>query len=1600
MSSVSASFTVFAATESVISALATALKSDTVKNLSSYTETTNTSSGSGSNVVKTNTSTVTLSTYAQYTEMADILEKLDAAIKDSDQYTKYGAFANDGSSRNCTDAGQIREEIQQSLLDSGDITAEEYAEYNISTFLDCVLSMQQVTYTHGNNTSTKNNVPASVYDITVIKTSDYQGYLAEKSSLAEVEDSIVLGKTYTVTMSRENYQTGSFIKTNHYHTVINTANGVPTIEDTEANTEVKPTLTAYNDYLDTVDFTLSYEDMLDMVLDGTMESFYNEFKDKYDAIVDYVGGTDTFNKLFSDSASAVDNMLKSCASAMDVEAYLAIAEQWKAFAENNPDYGVYNYGAFDYDEMTKAYNDFVQIYNQLAEGGEELLTYLNKHGNISLEYYNNFTDNIAVYTLAETAEAADALYNESKDTSAMSADEKTAAYSALTGYIDAIETYSEQVVSTIYPDGYAYLTSLAEELYCETNEFVAYFAEALGTVYADKTTETIENKIDEIPENLDGLHEFYSSLEASLGESRANELIGALLSDAEKLSDSLLALLAARFESEVTYADSVYKALGEPTELNAKTFIKLKAAFSGLEADIIDYLASKDASALISEETISVYNALLDKIYAGYLEFGATYGFSAYEQTTLQYASREVYPNDKVKTEAYDVTDESLLNIIDKLDEFLTGDTFTDLIGGKDLKTVLSDAVSGMIYSDSFINTCVELLYPLVLNEFLKVWDTLPMTVEYSGMNVAVNYKKDLYTILHEGDLNIYPQLLGEMLAEEYPEAGNALIEANRNWESAAIYDKNSGSLTLSWGVDDAPETEKEDAFYNAFAAALSGLKPLAMALLCNREWDANSSDIAAGSVNLGFTVTFNVALNLHATGNNGYANAIAPIFESLGCENIPTAEEVENYTDLTDVAKAIFEPIFSLIDKIGEQPVDTVLSMLPNLVYALSFDMVTPILSMLKTSISYTASINLLGNDISVLNDKVDVDVGEMLDLEDLGIDLSKGVNGLIGLLGIEIPEIDEATVATLGTLTTKDTVRRDWVYDNSAIGDKAYTIEADKAGLAYYILTYVVDLINDSDALTALLSSFLDESQISSVMSVLDMLDIKSTGDAIAAVTELLNAEKYPEAEFIYPEYEDTDSAETIVSDESSFYSIYWTRGQAKYVADNLVPFVENLLDLFGMDISGEIGDLVSSLYTSANIASITSLIGNAVSSLIEDETVTQIIEIADPLVNIDISALLKALREYTAPEFADGDEEAFKNALIDYVTPLVPVLKLLLLGDSELVIGEGLVTAYGYNGYDSAVVPILEALGCKTSSITKYDEFKTLGDRDMVSAVINPIFELIDETIADDPINNIIALLPNILYFIDNGSLQQSVDNLLRPVYVLLDVVRPIADIDLTVNLNLEEILTDALSSLVSGLSIKFPGYSELSSMLKSLGTVTQYESASGKTATRLTVEAPLTPEFITTLLRTLVKTVIFSTNAESIIAFIRENSGFSDEAKDEIESMILTWTELKNPDKVLFVLFYTFFGLNTGVNAAIDLRTLIAGEILDAFESIGLYSSQEFKDFVSTAADVLLEITGSADTVLGQGETKPITSFFRQIFDFFIKIINKILAIFKL
>ena len=111
--------------------------------------------------------------------------------------------------------------------------------------------------------------------------------------------------------------------------------------------------------------------------------------------------------------------------------------------------------------------------------------------------------------------------------------------------------------------------------------------------------------------------------------------------------------------------------------------------------------------------------------------------------------------------------------------------------------------------------------------------------------------------------------------------------------------------------------------------------------------------------------------------------------------------------------------------------------------------------------------------------------------------------------------------------------------------------------------------------------------------------------------------------------------------------------------------------------------------------------------------------------------------------------------------------------------------MVKANGYPGYKTGVIPILESLGCNPDDIMSYDDYAAAVKEDSsvaLSAILTPVLNLLEE-IYTDPVNKVFEILPNILYFINNGGLQVCVENTAQAIFVLLDTVRPIYDLEFT-------------------------------------------------------------------------------------------------------------------------------------------------------------------------------------------------------------------------
>ncbi len=650
-------------------------------------------------------------------------------------------------------------------------------------------------------------------------------------------------------------------------------------------------------------------------------------------------------------------------------------------------------------------------------------------------------------------------------------------------------------------------------------------------------------------------------------------------------------------------------------------------------------------------------------------------------------------------------------------------------------------------------------------------------------------------------------------------EDGNPVID-EATGETKKVY-------ALDWGVDSA--TDKKAAFIDAVCAALSGLEPLLYALLLNQHfYSPNIADSSGGvrggkiGVNgpgtqaflgdIGLNLTLDpITLMLDISACDGYDNVLAPLFEMLGLENIPHSEDMKTTRDLLE--DGLFAMIDQLIAKLEANPLETLLDAIPNLVYALEADLIAPILDFLAIEINYEADAHYSAVKIPVvLPNGVSgdlkgalksaqperINVGQMLDLESMGINLSGGLAGILDMVGISLPNLDTSVLATVGELQWIDTNRSTKTYSYG--GKQAAHIKANRADVLEYLVKWALGNLD------ALLASFnVDTSSMGELVSTL-LANISANADAsTAAIVELFNLEVYNTLE----KYEWFDADKYALPTVEGFTpatQIYmnpgndWTEDKAQYLYDNLEAILNAALTMAGveLDLEAFLGEKIDGLLSDKTLTALAALLAkldlNAL--LNKDKTPEEAAKALDvnglikSYLGLDLAAVaaqyapiaaqLEANEEYVYDFGVDAGTTTFAAALATMVAPLKGVLDFILAGtDLTITINGESVVLPGYDGYNNAIIPLLEALGCTA----------TEDPADALEATINAIVAKIDalttnteENAKDGLIYGVIDMIPGILYFLSSNGLSTAVRNLLQPVYVILDTIRPIYDLDL--------------------------------------------------------------------------------------------------------------------------------------------------------------------------------------------------------------------------
>lgn len=600
--------------------------------------------------------------------------------------------------------------------------------------------------------------------------------------------------------------------------------------------------------------------------------------------------------------------------------------------------------------------------------------------------------------------------------------------------------------------------------------------------------------------------------------------------------------------------------------------------------------------------------------------------------------------------------------------------------------------------------------------------------------------------------------------------------------------------------------------------------------------------------------------LNLVIPGLTVYNDVLVPLFEILGVDKIPTlkqnasgdeiAKAIVNPllgvidTLLANPLSTVLEILPNLVYFLSMDSVQEILNSL-NIALNLKIDpeidddnsgtvikyLGDLLLGFIKDSLAFDVNLaiadlvdlyELLGFEISDFNEILKFALSALSAPPEEGAE----EGGLaIDLSGITLPPIRQQDIIFCS----------DW--SSGPVTGKPYLI-SNKGDLMYWFLDYVVKALVPDENGNSLLTSLLGDSEMNpTIKSLIDRVVSQLTGNpkgALAAIIELLNPTTYDlvamdwlEGTFNYDGIEGADQMSIVYLN----YGNDWTKEKSEYLLDNADSLVKTILEMTGSemtDIGAFLTEKVNGLFTNANITALVKMLGglgDSPSAVINDVVKNQVgINIGSWFTAFgylfpaetwaeDAEIILPGTRQYVnnfgiegvANEdgtiswsfnkmpLNDGDGYTFINILSRLLGEASLLIEFLFAGE-DVSAFEDLLILKGYETYDTSLGLLFEMLGVQNLPTQADFNADAMGSfTNMLTAVLDWFYAL---TSSDDMIAQFVELLPDLFYYIESNGLSTLLHNLLMPVLVLVDTVRPLIDVD--VNGILSIIVSDFINN----------------------------------------------------------------------------------------------------------------------------------------------------------------------------------------------------------
>ena len=562
------------------------------------------------------------------------------------------------------------------------------------------------------------------------------------------------------------------------------------------------------------------------------------------------------------------------------------------------------------------------------------------------------------------------------------------------------------------------------------------------------------------------------------------------------------------------------------------------------------------------------------------------------------------------------------------------------------------------------------------------------------------------------------------------------------------------------WGVKD------KEGFLEAVASVLSPFNNLMYMLLCG------------GSYSI-----INPVIGLK--GAKGYETAIIPTLRALGCESITDsavfyAQAKENRKSMI---KNILGDVLTLAERIMAAPCDVLTDILPGIAYFMEEG------GLDKAVATLIEPLKLQLFNISTFI-KVETILSFIQDSESFTQDFTLNFNDVISSAGLKAAEINLQELASCGTAKEDGTV------------------QSDKAATFMVLMRWLIDTVKlNKDSLSGMLGEDTAE-----IKGAVDNLMAKNTDDIIELFVRLLNAEEgaVNEYQWVFAAFEAVN--------------VSYTANLSKEKFQRVVDGIDELLDQFIAE-GGEYKTVREALEPEIYSNKLVSTLVCEIYGMLSGEELKAIgsvagLDITPAALGAELTESRFANTRYALSRaaswdkvnvntltwgFRNGDKDGFVKAICAALRPMEDIIGMLLCeGKVQLM---GCVDIYGSNGYNTAVIPLLEALGCSNDSILTYKEFKKAWEKGIgTEKLVNALLSLV-ERVMDRPVYTITEILPNLLYFINNGGIETCLENLMYPFMSLLKEfgMEDMLDMSQLTEINIQELLSGMLKDNEFGIDL---------------------------------------------------------------------------------------------------------------------------------------------------------------------------------------------------